>query len=279
MRERVVSIGQTQPLAGILCEPNGPAQTAVILLNSGVIHRVGSCRLSVTLARAFCQQLNLPSLRFDFSGVGESEPRRSSLTAAEVAREEVIEAMNYLADTKNIQHFILYGLCSGAYASYRTALKDPRVIAIAQIDGYCYMSRKSYLHHYLPRIVSVSRWLSLCMRALGLKKTKSGAAVSGIEAKFFEVPNFGNFPPQAEVTQGLQQLVARGVHLFNVFCRSEHYNYPQQFVDCFSTVPFGQQLELLYLANASHILAEPKEQQQVVTQMLAWAKRVMAAKP
>ena len=56
MRERVISIGQANPLVGILSQPDAAAlsnpDVAVILLNSGVIHRVGSCRLSVTLARA-----------------------------------------------------------------------------------------------------------------------------------------------------------------------------------------------------------------------------------
>ena len=38
----------------------------MILLNSGVIHRVGSCRLSVLLARAVCQAANIITVRFDF---------------------------------------------------------------------------------------------------------------------------------------------------------------------------------------------------------------------
>jgi len=278
VREKTLSMGQAPSLQGIICEPSpgtSSPNTAMILLNSGVIHRVGSCRLSVSLARAVCQAANIITVRFDFSGIGESDARRSALTADEVAVAEVIEVMNYLAQHKKIERFILYGLCSGAYASYRTALKDPRVIAIAQIDGYCYSSWKTYWHHFAPRLFSTARWTSLIKRLLGLKKSVSGAAVSGIEAKFFEVPNFGNFPPQAQVTDGLSQLVKRQVRFFNLFCRSEHYNYANQFKDCFSAVKFGSLLELLYLPNASHILAEPEDRALVIDRLVRWVKSIV----
>ena len=276
MRERVVSIGQANPLVGILTQPEASAisnpSVAVILLNSGVIHRVGSCRLSVTLARTLVEQAGLLTLRFDFSGIGDSEARRNTLTAAESAVDEVLEAMDYLTREKQIKQFILYGLCSGAYASYRTAVKDPRVIGIAQIDGYCYLSWKSYWYHYVPRIFALARWTSVVRRALGLKKTVSGAAVSGVEQRFFEVPQFPDFPPKTEVEAGLAQLAKRGLKLFSVFCRSDHYNYEGQFSDCFSTADFGNNHRLIYLTQASHILAEPEDQVLVVNSMAQWAK-------
>ena len=79
MRERVITIGQPKPLFGILCEPENYAnkKIAVILLNSGVMHRVGSSRISVKIAREISEKNGLASLRFDFSGVGDSPPRRS----------------------------------------------------------------------------------------------------------------------------------------------------------------------------------------------------------
>jgi pimeloyl-ACP methyl ester carboxylesterase len=286
MRERVVSIAETKsgeknPLIGIISQPEtadvSNPSVAVILLNSGVIHRVGSCRLSVTLARALVQKAGLMTLRFDFSGIGDSEARRSTLTAAESAVEEVQEVMDYLTREKNIKQFILYGLCSGAYASYRTALKNPRVIGIAQIDGYCYLSWKSYLHHYLPRFFSFTRWTSLLLRLLGIRRNCSGAAVSGIEDRFFEVPRFPDFPPKAEVEAGLATLSQRGMKLFSVFCHGEHYNYENQFRDCFSTVAFGDNLKLIYLTQASHILAEPEDQAFVVREVANWARAVANA--
>ena len=276
MRERVISIGQANPLIGIISQPEAAEisnpSVAVILLNSGVIHRVGSCRLSVTLARAIVEKAGLLTMRFDFSGIGDSEARRNTLTASESAVEEVQEAMDYLAREKNIKQFILYGLCSGAYASYRTAIKDSRVIGIAQIDGYCYLSWKSYIYHYVPRLFAWKRWVSVVKRSLGLQKKLSGADVSGIDQSFFEVPQFPDFPPQPEVEAGLAQLAQRGLKLFSVFCKSDHYNYEGQFRDCFKSAKFGNNHKLVYLTQASHILAEPEDQQLVVSEMAKWAK-------
>lgn len=275
MRESVVTIGKESPLVGVYTKPKASnlkhSKVAVILLNSGVIHRVGSCRLSVNLARAITQESGLQTLRFDFSGIGDSEPRRSTLTASESAVQEVQEVMNHLVRERGIEKFILYGLCSGAYASYHTAVKDPRVIGFAQIDGYCYLSPKSYLHHYLPRLLSVKRWINLLKRVLGVSTQKSGSEVSGIEKRFFEVPKFPDFPPKAEVEQGLTNLAARGLKLFSVFCHSESYNYENQFNDCFRAAKFGDQHTLLYLKDASHILAEPEDQQLVIRELSHWA--------
>lgn len=274
MRERVISIGQANPLIGIISQPEAAEVTnpsiAVILLNSGVIHRVGSCRLSVTLARAITEQAGVLTLRFDFSGIGDSGARRNALIAYESAVEEVQEVMDYLAREKQVKEFILYGLCSGAYASYRTALRDPRVVGIAQLDGYCYMSWKSYFHHYLPRLFSMTRWTSITKRALGLKATS--AADAGEDERFFEVPTFGNFPPKAEVVAGLGKLVRRGIKLFSVFARSDHYNYEGQFRDCFSSIPFSKSDKVLYLPAASHIVAEPDDQKLVVAGIADWVK-------
>lgn len=272
MRERVVSIGQANPLIGIVSQPEAAAVSnpsmAVILLNSGVIHRVGSCRLSVTLARAIVEQAGVLTLRFDFSGIGDSGARRNALIAYESAVEEVQEVMDYLAREKQIKEFILYGLCSGAYASYRTALRDPRVVGIAQLDGYCYMSWKSYFHHYIPRLFSLARWKSVTRRALGLKKTHDHG--SDEELSSFEVPTFGGFPPKAEVVSGLDTLVRRGIKLFSVFAGSDHYNYEGQFRDCFSSIPFSKSDKVLYLPEASHIVAEPDDQKLVVEGIAAW---------
>ncbi len=79
MPERIVKIGKPQPLVGLLTEPVNPdpGAPAVLILNSGVMHHVGTCRMSVRLARAFADQ-GVAALRFDFSGIGDSPSRSGS---------------------------------------------------------------------------------------------------------------------------------------------------------------------------------------------------------
>lgn len=280
MREQVVMVGDNLPLVGVLSEPapdkNSAPNTAVILLNSGVIHRVGSCRLSVTLARNLSERAGLATFRFDFSGIGDSEARRGTLTAAQAAVEEVQEVMDYLGQWKQFDRFILYGLCSGAFASYRTALSDQRVIGTAQLDGYCYRTLKSYILHYAPRILSLSHWTQFVLRKLGLIKVKRGAEVSGIEERYFEVPNFAGYPPRQEVEQGLQKLNERGLNMLYVFFGDEHYKYQKQFEDCFKSVAFGDNLTVIHHPNATHILSEPEDRKAVIKAISDWAHNLVS---
>ena len=57
MNERIIQFGTTGSLIGIVTRPNDdsidPSKPAVILLNSGIVHKVGPHRLYVKLARAF----------------------------------------------------------------------------------------------------------------------------------------------------------------------------------------------------------------------------------
>ena len=62
MKERALRIGRPTPLIGIVSEPEvfDPARPAVIILNSGIMHHVGACRLSVKLARAVAASSCIP---------------------------------------------------------------------------------------------------------------------------------------------------------------------------------------------------------------------------
>jgi len=276
MREQAVMIGDHLPLVGVLCEPdpvqNADPGTAVILLNSGVIHRVGSCRLSVTLARSISTEAGVSTFRFDFSGIGDSEARRGTLTAAQAAVEEVQEVMDYLGQWKQFERFILYGLCSGAFASYRTALSDQRVIGTVQLDGYCYMTWKSYLLHYGPKLLSPSRWANFTLRKLGLRKVKKGVEVSGIDERFLEVPDFASYPPREEVKKGLKVLNDRGLDMLYVFFGNDYYVYQTQFEDCFKPVAFGDNLTVIHKPYATHILSEPEDRKAVVESISNWVQ-------
>ncbi len=75
MRERAVVFGDPPDLVGVLTEPDGVCRDrGVIILNAGIIHRVGPNRLHVRMARALAS-LGFPVLRFDFSGQGDSGRR------------------------------------------------------------------------------------------------------------------------------------------------------------------------------------------------------------
>ena len=133
--------GETKSLVGILTTPGKAASNAdttnlpaVILLNAGIIHRVGPHRLYVKMARRLAA-MGFVVLRFDFSGVGDSKVRHDNLTFERSTISEAQDAMNYLSAERGISRFVLAGICSGADVSLKTACCDPRVVGAVLINA------------------------------------------------------------------------------------------------------------------------------------------------
>lgn len=134
MRDEAVTFGANGNLIGVLTMPErpSPARVGVILMNAGLIHRVGPGRLYVRLARELAKRGHA-SLRFDFSTVGDSPPRRDQSPLLELVAREPAEAMDALA-ARGYENFVLLGVCSGAYAAYRGAAADARATAAILVN-------------------------------------------------------------------------------------------------------------------------------------------------
>jgi hypothetical protein len=137
MTEEAVLFGARQSLAGIVTDPTiaGGARLtkAVILLNAGIVHRVGPGRIYVKIARDLAA-MGFVVLRFDFSGIGDSAVRHDHLGFDRSSVAEAQEAMEFLHATKGIEHFLFLGGCSGALASFETACCDTRVTGTLLIN-------------------------------------------------------------------------------------------------------------------------------------------------
>jgi hypothetical protein len=280
MKERALRIGRPTPLIGVATEPEAfdAGKPVVIILNSGIMHHVGACRLSVKLARAIAAK-GLLAVRFDYSGIGDSEPRRGSESFDEISPRECGEVMDYIEKTRGARRFILYGLCSGADASYNTALVDARVIAIAQIDAYCYPTARYYYEYYRPLLFRGARWQSFLgryWRKLLGRKSLPQSDPSAPSGEDYEIPTYTRiFPPRETIAAGLQKLVARGVRMHVNFTGGEPgYRYTGQYRASFSDVPFGDLLRVDYYPLTNHIITQPNYQRQVVENISSWMAEV-----
>lgn len=225
--------------------------------------------MSVKIARAVAEQ-GLLALRFDFAGIGDSEPRGGSQVASEAELAQLAEVMDYLWRTRGIERFILYGLCSGARASFNMACRDERVVGFVQIDGYCYRTWRYHYEHYRPRLFRRERWVSALRRILGLRRVDTGA-VPAVDAAFLEVPTFDRTPPREVVADALRCLVARGVRMYTCFTGGEpDYNYANQYLDSFRDVNFRGLLKLDYYPRANHIITQPDQQRLVIGNIVQW---------
>lgn len=270
-RESIVAIGQPVPLHGVATVPDAqpPVATTLLILNSGFLHHVGSCLLSVRIARSAALR-GMRSIRMDFSGIGDSPVRPSTGDDEERSASEVCEALAYAQEQWGEQRFVVVGLCSGAYAGFAAARRFDAIDGVIGIAPFGYRTNKWYYHRVVSRLLSLERWRNLAKRMTG----RQGATPARYGSEFLEDPeNAGwKWPPREQLSAHYQQLTTRGVRFLNVFTGGEHsyYNYEGQMRDMFPEVPFGDQLTELHLPRARHIITEPAYQEQLLEKTASW---------
>ncbi len=265
----------TQPAAGEV-RPDAPA---VLILNSGIIHHIGANRLYVEIARALAER-GFSSLRFDFSGVGDSEPRRDALPFEESAVVEAREAMDYMADVTGARTFVLLGLCSGADMAYYTALEDERVVGLAQLDAFVYRTRRWYVKCYGPKLLDLGAWVNAVRcRVQPLLGKVTGAEEDGV-SEVFVAPEYRRvFPPKETIETGMRRLADRGMEFFFTFTGDEqNILYRDQYEEAMD-VEFGDRIEVRYMPESDHTFTGLVHQRSVVRDITAWCDGRWPAQP
>jgi len=277
IREKAVRCGKSSPLVGILSEPPGGRREGlpgVLILNSGILHRVGACRQSVRIARRLAAAGH-PVLRFDYSGIGDTEVRRDSLAFEESAVVETQEAMSYLGAATGADAFVLLGLCSGADMAFETAKADARVVGLGLIDPWAYRTPRYYVHHYGPRLLRLQSWRNAIRRNLFERGSGTDAfpSIDDTEAEGLELPTYvREFPPREQASKDLQALVGRDVELCCVFSdgQEDHYNYQGQFADAFPGIGLEAKLHEVYVPGSDHIFTDLDHQRLLIDTLAGW---------
>lgn len=278
-REKAVQFGANKSLVGILTEaPAGVTEAssrpAVIFLNSGILHRVGSCRLHVRMAREF-STAGFHAFRFDFSGIGDSEQRRDSLPFEESAVLETREAMDYLAKTKGVKQFVLIGLCSGADMAHETAVVDERVVGLVLLDAWAYKTLAYQVRRIAPKLLDIGAWTNAIRVRVQERRgvpVAGRSVLPGGDGVEYEVPKYVRvFPPRDKVAAELRAMTQRGVAFNCVWTGGlVEYNHEGQHAATFSDVPFGNKLRETWLRDADHIVTGLDHQQWITSESVAW---------
>jgi alpha/beta superfamily hydrolase len=137
--EKVVLLGSSNSLIGIVSCPKAfkkPNQLpAIVFLNAGMLHRVGPSRMYVKIARKVALEGYL-ALRFDLSGLGDSECLNEKNSFGHRAKNEVRLAIDHLKSSYGVKQVILIGLCSGADVAIKCAADNSDVIAAIGLNGF-----------------------------------------------------------------------------------------------------------------------------------------------
>lgn len=279
MRERALTFGPAN-LVAILTEPDPeqarPDAPGSIILNSGILHRAGASRMYVRSARALAEE-GVTTLRFDFSGIGDSEVRRGeSIPIEKRFIQETREAMDYLQAEMGLDRFILGGLCSGADGAFWTGLADERVSGIWQIDGFSYTTRGYWIRRYAPKLLDPRAW----MHSIKVRVAPEQAGVTEDREEVFVKPEYRRiFPPREEVEAGLRALLNRDTELFFFFTGAQEYLYRRQHHDAFPGLGLDERAKLEFLPECTHTMTELEHQRQFLHHLRTWARGVVGPAP
>ena len=279
-RERVVRFGPNQNLVGILTTPREVRAGVphVVLVNAGIVHRVGPNRVYVDIARALAAR-GFPVLRFDLSGLGDSASVSTTASLGEAAVADVRAAFEFLKSTREATSFIISGLCLGANYSFLAAFADERVRGVMVLDPTVPRTPRSRLVHLRRRVLHLATLREVVtlrhpvwrrslarLRQVAVPEFAIGWGAERVGA---ETP----LPERDAAQNALQRLVDRRVQLMLVFTGGVNhvYNYRDQLFDLLPGLDFRQQLRLEYMPHTDHAVSDRASRASLLDAISDWA--------
>jgi hypothetical protein len=285
MIERAIAFGRDGSLTGILAEPDAARTVtgapAFVMWNVGIHHRVGPYRIQVDIARELARR-GFASLRFDVSGMGDSEIRQDGRPDQERALDDVRSAMALLEKRRAVKRFVPVGFCSSVDSVHALALADDRIAGACFIEGYAYRTRGFWVHYPL-RLLDTMRWKRRVSRKLPqwFSATLGGRiALDPIEEERAALaPIFARqYPTREQFGQDVHRMVARGARLLFVYVGGDtDFNHAGQFEEMIGGPSLGGRVEIAYYGDADHTFYRVEDRRRTVFRIAEWASTTFLA--
>jgi pimeloyl-ACP methyl ester carboxylesterase len=269
--ERVLELGEGPKLVAIRADadPRSAGKPTVVLLNAGVLHRVGPRRLHVLLARELAAR-GFSTCRVDLSGIGDSRPINGHLSFRESAVADTRAVMDELAREPGTNRFVLFGLCSGADNALAAAARDPRIAAVILVDAHSYPTVRAYGRELLRR-----------SRQSGVARTAATAAAAGarflltvlMRGRRSSTPAGREPPPKPDFRRSVSDLMKRGTKILFIYSANMHvrFNHKDQLFELFPEL--RDRVDVAYFGNADHVFTELSAQKRLIDTVTSWISR------
>ncbi len=275
MREEAVSFGNTNSLIGIITHPPDDKRQAhlpaLIILNAGLLHRVGPHRLYVKMARRLAA-LGFVALRFDLSGIGDSEIPPNNLSLRKRIINDIQAAMDFLSEAQGIEQFIPIGICSGATFALKMACLHPRIAGVVPIEGYAQRTIRYYLSH----LANPTSW----WRVITAQKNPGDTLAAGLHMiKPLTAKIMGRFtdkkhaPSQTSFAEEIRLLTERGVDLLLIYAKGSpaFYNFVTQ-QSRLRDLASSDKLQVEAIEHSDHTFTFLSTQEQLLEKIQTWVQ-------
>jgi pimeloyl-ACP methyl ester carboxylesterase len=274
--EWVAWFGDEENLVAIVSEPSPPKPVpCVLILNAGVLHRVGPHRLHVHLARGLAASGHRVA-RLDLSGIGDSRALPGRMTFRESSVADIRTALDGLVDEGDSTGFILFGICSGADNALAAAQVDPRIRGLVLVDPPAYATPGSKRRHARGRLGGKRAWLRLPAR-IALAALRRVAMVFKTRSSMPAAEGGRELPPIEEYRRQLNALVQRDVRILAIYSGvlGARYNREDQLFEAFPELK--GKVDCAYFPDANHTFTELSAQAALQARVIGWCKGWEAA--
>jgi pimeloyl-ACP methyl ester carboxylesterase len=277
--EQAVLFGQSMSLVGVVSRPLPKVavrKPAVLILNTGIVHRVGHHRMYVTMARELAAMGHV-SFRFDFSGLGDSASWEGDLAPLQAWQKDLSEALDWLVDTYNLDEVVLIGLCSGADIALSYGHKDKRVVGLVLLDPTIPPTTRFYAHYIRRRLSEFRSWWSF-VRGRGRIWRE---ITDQLRLAFGSAPEHPRSPNDPRMRSDLEQMylksLDRNLQMLCVLTGGPwegRQSYREQLFDAFPNVPLKDRVSLEHFSDADHTFTSQTARARLLELVLGWIKTI-----
>lgn len=268
MVELPLDVDSASGLFGVMtCPARITKDTGFVLINAGLLHRVGPFRLYVDIARRIAGA-GFPSIRLDLSGKGDSDAL-TGVSLAEATMANVSAATKRLEKETGVKKFVIGGLCSGADDALQIAGQLDGVAGLLMFDGYAPKTACYYAHRYLPKLFSAESWLSRLRPSFGQAR-ENAEDIGGLR----------NWGTPREMMERYRGLVENGTHVLAVFSgwADNSYVYASQLTNTIGHPRASDLVSELHFSDATHLFHMSEHRRMAVDGVVKWADRIFPDK-
>jgi pimeloyl-ACP methyl ester carboxylesterase len=270
--EQIILLGKQRSLVGIMTGAASPVANrypTVVILNTGIVHRVGHHRMYVTLSRALADA-GFNTLRFDFAGIGDSESRGEILSPLESALADVGEVLDWLEQERGIRRIVLVGLCSGADYALLHGHSDPRVVGMVLMDPSVPTTLRFYAQYILRHLTRLRSYISVALGRSGLLRLWATELLHGLRPSDNTRPaTLKDLRFHGYLKQSYRNAISNNVRILAIFT-GESQTYREQMSDAFPDIVFEDRIKLEFFQSTDHLFTLGKDRERLFEIILNW---------